>query len=583
MGTAKDKLKALWQDRRPGKIRLPLAALSAFTFVFTFILFGPCEIYITNIQEMTFPFRAMVLTLLLFGAFLFVLLFGLLILLRGKIFNYAMSILFAVTFAGYLQGNFLSLNSGSLDGNAVDWLNYKPSMLTGLLLWLLILVAVFMLLYLSRKAWSQCIRLVSVILIATQLIALVVILVDADAGRVWRAGQDQYVSRDSIYEIAPKNNVIVFLLDRMDNRYMDEELKLHPDWADRLGDFTYYHNFTGSYANTRPAITYLFTGVQHDYSVPWEKYFKKAWEEPVYTLLPDIHNAGYQTHIYTEGPYVFDRAQNVEEFVDNIDSSRRKVNYPELLKRVMDLSVYRYAPEIFRPFFHIYTGDLGNIVSVEGGETENDIYMLDDVTFWREYKEQGLRINQDSQGLFLFYHLNGAHTPFCMDENAQELSADEGATLDSQVTGNMNMIFQYMDRLKELGLYDDTTIIITTDHGRPPRATGDFSAVSDSRVCTLLIKPAGVHGEGPMKVSHKQVCQDDLRASIASYFGLDTSAYGPTIESIGEDEERIRYVWMRGERGDVYNILFTFKITGDANDFSNWELIGETEMKYPGL
>ena len=71
--------------------------------------------------------------------------------------------------------------------------------------------------------------------------------------------------------------------------------------------------------------------------------------------------------------------------------------------------------------------------------------------------------------------------------------------------------------------------------------------------------------------------------SIASYFGLDTSAYGPTIESIGEDEDRIRYVWMRGERGDVYNILFTFKITGDANDFSNWELIGETEMKYPGL
>ena len=44
-----------------------------------------------------------------------------------------------------------------------------------------------------------------------------------------------------------------------------------------------------------------------------------------------------------------------------------------------------------------------------------------------------------------------------------------------------------------------------------------------------------------------------------------------------------RYLWMRGEAGDVADKLFTFRITGDANDFSNWELIDEDTMEYIGL
>ena len=584
MSAVKNRLKALWLDKRPRKIRLRLAALGAFTFVFTFILFGPCEIYIQNRQEMPFPFSAMVWTLLAFGALAFAALAGLLMLLKGKVFNYAVSTLFAVTAAGYVQGNFLSAGAGSLDGNAVNWLNSQASMLLDLLLWLCIFLAVFFLLYISRRMWARAMQLLCVIIIGAQLTAFTVLLVQSGPRHIWQSGLgDRYVSREGLYELAPGRNVVVFLLDRMDNRYMDIELDTHPEWRDRLTDFTYYHNFTGSYSNTRPAIAYLLTGVQHDYSVPWEDYFKRAWTEQAEPLLPDIHNAGYRTGLYREGPYVFGDSRDVEGFVDNIRIADRTIHHTQLLKRVMELSVYRYAPEALRPFFQIYTGDLTDTVSVRGDGTAdaNDIYVLDDVAFWRDYRAQGLQVNEKLPGAFLFYHLNGAHTPYCMDENANPLA--QGATLDSQVTGNMEMIFRYIDELKELGLYDDTTIIITTDHGRPPKVEGNISDVSDSRVCTLMIKPAGEPTGESMRTSHRQVCQDNLRASIASYFGLDPASYGRTIESIGDDEPMTRYVWIRGERGEVGRTLFTFKITGDANDFSNWELVGETQMAYPGL
>lgn len=309
-------------------------------------------------QEMPFPFSAMVQTLLVAGGVIFAVLLGLLLLLRGRIFNYAVSALFALTLAGYLQGNFLNGSTGALDGNAVNWLNSQASMLLGLLLWLCVFLSVFFLLYVSRRIWTHVIWLVCTILIGAQLTAFAVLVMQTGFDTVWKAGLgDRYVSREGLYEIAPKQNVIVFLLDRMDNQYMDDELRIHPDWQERLSGFTYYHNFTGSYSNTRPAITYFFTGVQHDYSVPWEDYFQRAWARPVYPFLEDIHNAGYRTGIYMEGPYVFGEEEDVEGFIDNIRAADRDVDYKLLFKRVLELSIYRYAPEALHPFFQIYKSE----------------------------------------------------------------------------------------------------------------------------------------------------------------------------------------------------------------------------------
>lgn len=581
MGTVKDRMRALWADQRSWRIRLPLALLTAFTCVFTFLLFGPCEIFIQNMQEMPFPFLTLALVLLLAGAAAFAALLLALLLLRGKAFNFAVSVLFAGTLAGYLQGNFLNLDHGSLDGNAVYWQSYRFAMLKNLAVWLLVFAGVFFLLYLSRKLWTRGIELMCAILIGAQTVALIVLLAQTGLARLGRVGQETaYVSRDGIYEVAPENNVIVFLLDRLDNRFTDEVLELHPEWAQRLGGFTYYHDFTGSYANTRPSIAYFMTGVQHDYTVPWEDYFDRAWSEPVYQFLPDIHSAGYKTRIYSDSSYVFGDAGNVEGVVDNIRRDTKTVHRRLMLVKMLVLSAYRYAPEALKPFFQLYSGELGDVVTVSGDGKENNLFTVDDVAFWRGYREHGLTVDQDARGVFQFYHFEGAHSPYVMDENAQPV---EGGTLNGQITGNMEMIFRYLDELEEKGLFDDATIIITTDHARPPGQEGNMGDVNDSRVSTLMIKPAGTGRAEPLGVSSKQVCQDNLRASIISYCGLDAAAYGRTIESIGEHEQMTRYLWIRGERGDIADKLFTFRITGDANDFSNWELIDEAVMDYWGL
>ena len=581
MGTVKEKLRALWRDQRSWGVRLPLAALCAFACVFTFILFGPCEIYLQNMQEMPFPFLTLVPVLLLTGGLAFAALLAVLLLLRGKVFNLAVSLLFAGTLAGYLQGNLLNIDHGSLDGNAVNWQAFRLPMLLNCLVWLLIPAAVLLLLYLSRRLWTRAVELASVILVGAQIVALIVLLAGAGLGSVIRIGQEKtYVSREGIYEVAGQNNVIVFLLDRLDNRFTDEVLALHPEWNDRLSGFTYYHDFTGSYANTRPAIAYFMTGVEHDYTVPWKDYFHRAWNQPVHPLLQDIHSAGYTARVYTDCAYVFGQAQDAEGFVDNIHRDAQTVHRELLLSQMLTLSAYRYAPEALKPYFQIYSGDLGDIVSVDGDGFENNLFTVDDVAFWKGYREHGLTIDQELDGLFQFYHFEGAHSPYVMDENAEPVLQ---GTRNGQIVGNMEMIFRYLDELEDKGLFEDATIIITTDHARPPGQKGDISDVSSSRVSTLMIKPAGTDRERPLQRSDKQVCQDNLRASIIGYFGLDTTPYGRTIESIGENEEMTRILWMRGEQGKVSNKLYTFQINGDANDFANWKLIAEHEMRHNGL
>ena len=583
MNSVREKLRALWQDQRSWKIRLPLAILSAFSCVFTFVLFGPCEIYLQNMQEMPFPFLEMVPVLLLTGFGLLAAMLAVLLLLRGKVFNFAVSLLFAGTLAGYLQGNFLNLDHGSLDGNAVQWTQYSAPMLWNSLAWLLVLAGVLFLLYLSRKVWTRGIELICVILVGAQITAFIVLLVNAGPERVARVGQEEaYVSREGIFEVAPENNVIVFLLDRLDNRYTDEVLELHPEWRERLAGFTYYHDFTGSYSNTRPSVAYFMTGVEHDYAVKWEEYFRRAWTRPVLPLLGDIHSAGYQTKIYSDCAYVFGDARNAVGVVDNIRQDRQTVHKNIMLDRMLTLSAYRYMPEALKPYYHIYSSELGAAVSVEGESgAGNNLYTVDDVAFWRGYREQGLTVDPTSKGVFQFYHLEGAHSPYVMDENAEPVLI--GGTRNGQIAGNMEMIFRYLDELEEKGLFEDATIIITTDHARPPGTAGNISDVSDSRVSTLMIKPSGTGRTGSLSVSNKQVCHNNLRASIISYFGLDAAPYGRTIESIGEDEEMTRTLWIRGESGEVKDKLYTFQIKGDANDFSNWELIEERKMKHIGL
>lgn len=191
--------------------------------------------------------------------------------------------------APYIQGNALNPNLGTLDGTPIQWESMTLTMLANLAVWAVIFLIPYVVAYLKPRLWRGLMIFISILMIGMQSVALVSLIVKNDyIGSV----SNGYLSNSTIYEVSPKNNVIMFVLDRYDRVYAEEVFKRWPEIKESLTDFTFYDNVIGSYSRTFPSINYLLTGVEEHYDIPIDEYIQKAWTEG--TFLKDIKNAGYE-------------------------------------------------------------------------------------------------------------------------------------------------------------------------------------------------------------------------------------------------------------------------------------------------
>lgn len=573
--TFKDKCLELVRDKRPWHKRLITAALASLAFVYTLFIFGVLEVYIGNMSFYTFSLGDLVPPLVLLGVGIFAAMTLLLSLLRGRIFNYITSVIFSVTVCSYIQCNVIGYDLGSLDGSAIKWELLTSDVLINLAVWAVIFFIPFVIHYFNRKIWRRVVSFVSALLILMQTAGLVKLFIGNDFVDVVANG---YLSNSTIYEVAPKKNVIVFLLDRFSMLAQNNVFSEFPDIKENLAKagFTNYSNVCGSYSRTFPSVCYFLTGVKCEYDIPVGNYFKKAWTEG--TFLKDIKDAGYDSKIYTEVNYVIKNTNNAEGKIDNIGESVMKPDTGSMLESMFQLSAYRYCPIALKPFFWCYTGDLEKITSHGDSAFASDIHSTDDPAFFANLKNNGISVKDDSNGSFIFYHMRGSHDPYVMDENGNRV---EKAYAYQQTAGNLRMIFNYIDQLKQEGIYDDTTIIIMADHGQ----TGTIEHLDDMRSISLMVKPAGVSGgTAELPYNSAPLNQDNIRSYILKSFGIDYSAYGPAIDDIDENAQITRYFYMSGS--DALKIhrddhLVTYKIDGDINDFNNWSIEEEHKIEYP--
>ena len=133
----------------------------------------------------------------------------------------------------------------------------------------------------------------------------------------------------------------------------------------------------------------------------------------------------------------------------------------------------------------------------------------------------------------------------------------------------MEAINSYIAQMKKMGVYDNATIVITGDHAA---AISDTKELSGVRRTALFIKKSGDSGT-PLTVSEKQVCQDNMWATIFESEGIATEIdFGRSIFDISENETLERtYVFQRMDKDFFENI--TYKVIGDSSDFDNWEIV----------
>lgn len=550
------RLKALWADKRSFRTRLLLAGIPMLAFCFTFVFFGPLEMVAFSEDTLSYSWHQILAPMGLTALVLWIGGTLALSLLRGKLFNNAVTLVFAITIGGYLQAMFFNGDLGSLTGDAILWDGLKSGLIVNSAVWAVMLLLPYFLLYLSRELWKKMLVFLSALLILMQLVPAVAIFAGVyDSGG---SGIIKYaLTDDGMYEYSSQDNIFVFVLDRMDFTYLEKVQRADPDILEPLDGFTAYSNATSRYARTRPALNQMLTASDAmAYEVGSDVFLRDSWTENGKDLLGGLREQGYTVELYAMIQDLFSDPAYVLQRVTNVTSDKGDINNVKLIQKLLYFSAYRYGPLSMKPFFWSDTNFYNSEIY-----RHSTVYAFDDAGYAPGFRESTA---DRQQGSFKFYHFNGPHEPFVL--NADGTLSEDGSTLEAQMEGSLRNLYAAFDRMKELGIYEDATIIITADHGS---ALSDLEPLQAATRIGLFLKPSGSAGTA-LAWSQAPVSTDNIPATIAKAAGLETAAYGTALEDVAEDDGFVRSYFKSVNEGASYATVYEYEIHGDASRFENW-------------
>ncbi len=543
--------------------RLLTAILPIFLFFFMLLIFGPAEIFFGNAVEFEFVYGEFGGFLALVAAGATVVLTAIMLVLPEMLYRVLSSIMLGLSVASYAQVMFINKQLDLLGQNPDGYRVSAGDMIVNLIPWVLILAAVVVLAFWKKQIWEKVTCYASAFLVCIQAVALVSLFLTAPKEAFEHPESEWHLSGEKQYMVSANENVIVFVLDYLGNQYYDEALEEYPGMSDFLHDFTYYSNTDCNYYGTFPSLPCFLSGKFVDNSLSVNDWFEEIWsDEETISFYEMLREKGYLVNLYTpEMPQVC--GTHSVELLKNCFSNTSNapleadVFYKLLFKTMAKMSAYRMAPEVLKPVFYTQSTEYGNIITYKGNEAEYDNF-----DFYQKLLDEGLQVDKEAN-YFSVQHLMGPHE--------RTTGADgffkHNATRQETIKGCMVMLEEYLNQLKELGLYDNATIIITADHGD----------MKDSQVI-MFVKESGEQHE-KMQVSGAPISLHELRPTIAKLVGEDPSKYGQTFYDFSEDEPRERTVWVRWtdmdypvvqnyaiDRIGYSNVYYGFTYTGDIHD-----------------
>ena len=544
---------------------------------FMYGVWGSMEVYTGNSTNFRFSYFEALLPLLAVTAAASLALTSLAALLRKKAFTVAIAALLGLAVCSYVQNMLLNLDLGLLDGEEIDWAQYGSHWLWNLLIWVGILFAVIAGALLLKKKGRKAVRLASILLLAVQVLSFGVVSVKhltSDAHN--REGTTYVLAGNQQFDVSAEGNVILFLLDYYSNDYIDAAVKQYPDMLAPLKDFTYYDNYDPSYIGTFPSVVHMLTGNEFDSTVPIDTWFKQSWEgETARYFYRTLGENGYSFHFFDSNVDYFG-IQYAEPYVENLRMLTRSdysIRYDRLVGCMTELAAYRYAPHILKKYLAPNTFAFYSAMPLKGGEAENCVNRN---AFYNKLVDQGLQAVQDDGKYFVIEFLKGTHPPYHLDADGQY---DPNATLEETAAGYMKIVAEYLNQLKNLGVYDDATIIITSDHGDK----------ENSMQVMYFIKEAGVTRD-EMAVSSAPVSHHELLGTILRNIGVTDSGLNSIYDfADGEERERTvmrnyidtRYPFVPRYRSTAlgtHTVMYSYTYTGDRWDLRKQIRRGPNEI-----
>ena len=518
--------------------------LPGISLVFTLFVFAPIDLYLAFQAELWFPLTCLLRWLAVFGLASFLILTLLSAFLPQKLSIAFRSAVYACSFLAYLQGNLLILNYGELDGRAVNWSAYTLPYILDALLWIIVIAAFIILMFRFRKKFRRILEVAACVLLITQVVSMSYLLIR----HLGKQDEDTnaYLSTAGEFIYSTERNVSVLVLDSFDSNFFEELRRKNPDFISQtLGDFTFYYDTVGGATRTKYAIPFILTGTTNKEEQSYIQYLSNSFRSS--PLIQELSTGKYDAGLYTYRQFAdltrSDAFRNITKGTQ-IPTSRFQIT-----RHFMNLVAFRYTPSALSRFFWIYTGDFDQWKHDVGSA---EAYSTSNMKFYKritsDSNNKGLRVSAEKP-CFRFYHLVGIHPPYKLNENIQDVPPEESSE-EQQAIGILKIVAEYLSRLKSIGVYDQTTVIVMSDHGYTPHSTVEQSPL-------FLVKLAGA--SHPFETSGLPLSYADLPEILVS-------ALRGTLTSMDDwKADSPRYFYQARQNNSVMNIT-EYVINGPVRD-----------------
>ncbi|KGF13620.1 membrane protein [Lancefieldella parvula DNF00906] len=588
------RLKEQKEGTLKPKGRIGVAFLVSFFTVFTILVVAPLELVASSARDLSFNLNDVAGPVIIAGLVITLVLTVILSLLRKRVFNVATALVGAIGVASYVQAVFLNGGMPLADGHEVIWSNFTSQMIVSGLIWLVIIAAAVVFSLLKARQLRTGLLVTATALIIVQAVGVASLWGPSIAASIDAHAEHQQViaTREGLYNVSSKKNVVVFVLDTTDTAFVQKLYDEYPETFAPLTGFTWYRNSVGSMIPTRYGIPSLVfeNRIRPEQSA---SDFIQNWSNNSH-YLNNVNQLGYSVGLYTDNfnwaytDYMYNRTINYHE--PRGRGVENQLDVLGALRILYKTAFCRDMPWVFKPRFWYYTEDLNmrmrKPVNMDEVDLSSQPYTEDDLKYYQELQHYGLSIDDSAgqNGSFRFIHLIGSHPPYTLDRNVEPTSDPSKENVEEQTMGAYRIVAQYIAELKRLGVYENTSFIITADHGEWYLTDTDIQRPSAP---VIMYKPAGQTAEEaaqPMQVSDAPVWHYDIFAQTLKDMGADQqmlSNYTTPLDESYEGEDRPRYYLETISENNHDAELREFVINGDATNFNNWSLTGNTWRLMP--
>ena len=575
------------------KILQPFKAMAmAILLAANIFILVPNVLYMGNLDEFVVSLPT-ILSYYIRPAIFLIVSFGLVgALLPVSIFRIYLVFLGVVNILLWFQGNILIWEYGLLDGRAIDW---SVGMWRGLLdlgIWIAVIpVALFF-----HSRMGRPVIYMAVAIFVLQLTVTIVTDMQMAPKLSEKSGfKTSANAQNEVYRFSSNKNVVQLIMDGFQSDLFEEIVNDGEDGkriASALDGFVFFKEHMGVFPYTHMSVPAIVSGKIYQNQIPSNAFLEKVMGGK--TIVSAARNAGYETDLitppgllystYSKMPhtnaYIVPRKNHVtERDYERIDAAK-----------LIDLTLFRIAPHFLKQF--VYNDQRWLIQSAISDTSK---YMQ--LEFFAHKAVLGQfaeHMTADrSTPVYKLFHLMLVHHPLVANTNcgyAGHVLPIVRENAKTQAKCSLIEAVKLLEKMKELGIYDDALIVIMADHGVwvPPAGLKLKEAVVAPNGQKVTMNPTIVAqalpllavkrpgAKGPLQTSMAPSWIIDTPATIASILGFKEKFDGVSIFDIQPEEQRVRkhyfYQYNRREwKVDYLNPLQEFTIKGSVFNTEYWE------------